>query len=103
MIIDLSDFLKDKPHIQVYDTYNSFKNNLMFYHDSIDGFLYNIEIGTFIIELYYYNNYYNFVIWNLPLDASISYQENIHVLDIKEALIKAITYCEKYNKLQVFS
>jgi len=109
MIIDLCDFLKDKPHIYVSDYSINYGNSIRFVDDNVTGFLFNIEVGDkFIIELFknpnrvkYYG--YHIIIWDHENDSSIYEKDNITGSLIKEELINCITYCEKYLNLIVFS
>ena len=83
MIIDLCDYLKDKPHISVSDNQHNYKNSLRFVDDNLAGFLFNIEVeDKFIIELIKESSNtiygkYLLTVWSLPEDNNFSILKKI--------------------------
>lgn len=104
MIIDLSEYLKNKSHICVSDNDHTYGNHLTFTDDNITGFLFNIEVENFIIEVIKDTTFtYDILLWDFNDDSIKIYKNYLHPHFLKEELIYCIEYCEKYKKLVAFS
>jgi hypothetical protein len=102
MIIDLSEIIKTNPKIRMIDFYHEIGTGI-FLDDDVSGFLFNIEIEKFTIEVFKDANVYCLIVLDSDEDSSFLEKNFIPPIDLKQEIIDCINFCQKYIKLRAFS
>jgi hypothetical protein len=103
MIIDLSEIIRADPWISIQDAYHEIGTGI-FLDDDISGFLLNIEVDQFLIQVIKDSkNYYWIGVWHLDIDGAVLVKDNLTENNLVKEIINCISFCKKYIKLQAFS